>query len=191
MKAEYTEYELIVLVREQKDEDALKILLKKYSPIIGKIASTYYGVGYDYQDFFQEGRIAFVRAIETFDENANSTFYAYSMTCVRNALISIYRKLKRNTGLDQLIDDMEEINKIGVAVNSNYVKQMDKFLNEKMIIEEALVSKELLSNLEKQCLKYFLLDNDYKEVATILGVSPKKVDNALSRCKSKLRKLNY
>lgn len=190
MKAEYTEYELIVLVREQKDEDALKILLKKYSPIIGKIASTYYGVGYDYQDFFQEGRIAFVRAIETFDENANSTFYAYSMTCVRNALISIYRKLKRNTGLDQLIDNMEEINKTGVAMNTNYVKQMDKFLNEKMIIEEALVSKELLSNLEKQCLKYFLLDNDYKEVATILGVSPKKVDNALSRCKSKLRKLN-
>ena len=188
MKAEYTDYQLIILVREQNDEEALTILLNKYSPIIGKIASTYYGVGYDYQDFFQEGRIAFVRAIETFDNNVNASFYAYSMTCVRNSMVSVYRKLKRHTGLDQLVDDVEEISRS--LVNVNYVNQIDNRLNEKMIIEEALVGENLLSNLEKECLKYYLLDHDYKEIAAILGISPKKVDNALSRCKTKLRRLN-
>jgi len=185
----YHHYELIVLVH-QNDEEALNILVERYSPIIGKIASSYYGVGYDYQDFFQEGRIAFVKAVETFDERVETTFYSYSITCVRNAITSAYRKLKRSSGLDQLIDDMETIEPSKSVQYHRYAERINNTLSEKMIIEEALVDEGLLSELEKKCLKYFLLDNNYKEIATILEISPKVVDNALSRCKSKLKKLN-
>ena len=45
MKVEYNDYELVYLVREQ-NEAALDILIQKYSPLIGKIASSYYGVGF-------------------------------------------------------------------------------------------------------------------------------------------------
>ena len=51
MKVEYNDYELVYLVREQ-NEAALDILIQKYSPLIGKIASSYYGVGFDYEDVF-------------------------------------------------------------------------------------------------------------------------------------------
>ena len=47
MKVEYNDYELVYLVREQ-NEAALDILIQKYSPLIGKIASYYYGVVFDY-----------------------------------------------------------------------------------------------------------------------------------------------
>ncbi|MTL36331.1 RNA polymerase subunit sigma, partial [Turicibacter sanguinis] len=32
--------------------------------------------------------------------------------------------------------------------------------------------------------------HNYNEIAIILNLSPKKIDNALSRCKSKLKNLN-
>lgn len=53
MTVEYNDYELVYLVREQ-NEEALHIIIEKYSPLIGKIASSYYGIGYDYQDFFKK-----------------------------------------------------------------------------------------------------------------------------------------
>lgn len=54
----------------------------------------------------------------------------------------------------------------------------------------AMNSDKILSPFEKQCLKYFLLGHNYNEIAIILNLSPKKIDNALSRCKSKLKNLN-
>ena len=93
MKVEYNDYELVYLVRE-KNEEALNIIIEKYSPLIGSIASKYYGVGYDYQDYFQEGLVAFIKSIQTFDENAPYSFYSYSMTCVRNAITTTYRNMK-------------------------------------------------------------------------------------------------
>lgn len=59
-----------------------------------------------------------------------------------------------------------------------------------LLLEFAFKRKGILLNLKKLCLKYYLLDNNYIEIATILSVPPKKVDNALSRCKSKLKNLN-
>lgn len=104
MKVEYNDYELVYLVREQ-NEAALDILIQKYSPLIGKIASSYYGVGFDYEDFFQEGRMAFIKSIYTFDETSIASFYSYSMTCVRNAITTAYRKAKRSAGLDLVLPD--------------------------------------------------------------------------------------
>ena len=67
----YNDYELIYMVHEN-DEESNSILLRKYSPIIGKICSKYYKrfnqYGYDYEDFYQEGLAAFYRAIKYYDD---------------------------------------------------------------------------------------------------------------------------
>ena len=58
----YNDYELFYKVKEC-DEVSNGILLKKYLPIIKKIASDAYKgygcYGYDYDDFLQEGYIGF------------------------------------------------------------------------------------------------------------------------------------
>ena len=190
MKVEYNDYELVYLVREQ-NEAALDILIQKYSPLIGKIASSYYGVGVDYEDFFQEVRMAFIKSIDTFDETSAASFYSYSMTCVRNAITTAYRKAKRSAGLDQLTDYSEP--GLSFACETPvyyYLDRVHNTLNERLILESALKEEGILSEFEKICLKYYLLDNNYIEIAAILGIPPKKVDNALSRCKNKLKNLN-
>lgn len=186
---EFKDEELLPLIR-QNNEEALETLMKKYSPLIGRIASSYYGVTYDHQDFLQEGKMALFKAIETFDETRGASFYSYAMTCVRNAITTVYRKQKRAADLERL---MEEPNIEGVKESYEAYqtsKKIDIFLNKKMILEKVLADKTILSDFEKQCLKYYLLDNNYKEIAAILGISPKKVDNALIRCKNKLKSLN-
>ena len=189
VKVEYNDYELVYLVRE-KNEEALNIIIEKYSPLIGSIASKYYGVGYDYQDYFQEGLVAFIKSIHTFDENAPYSFYSYSMTCVRNAITSTYRSMKRSSGLDYLTDYDQHPPLIAESP-TRYSNDVHTFLNGKLILEKVLrKDDQLLSQIEKQCLRYWLEGHNYNEIAMILEMPPKKVDNALSRCKNKLRSLN-
>ena len=161
MKVEYNDYELVYLVREQ-NEAALDILIQKYSPLIGKIASSYYGVGFDYEDFFQEGRMAFIKSIYTFDETSIASFYSYSMTCVRNAITTAYRKAKRSAGLDLLTDYSDPVLPIASEAQVYYYLDRDhNTLNERLLLEFALREKGILSEFEKTCLKYYLLDNNY------------------------------
>lgn len=189
VKVEYSDYELVRLVREQ-DKVALDILIKKYSLLIRKIAYSYRGVGMDCEDFFQEGQLAFIQSIYTFDEGTDFSFYSYSMTCVRNAIITEYRRAKKNAGLDLLTDyNTSEI--CVVAESQSYYFDKGYFnLDERLFMEYAFQKEGFLSEFEKTCLKYYLLDNTYIEIAVILSVPPKKVDNALQRCKMKLKDLN-
>ena len=149
MKVEYNDYELVYLVREQ-NEAALDILIQKYSPLIGKIASSYYGVGFDYEDFFQEGRMAFIKSIYTFDETSIASFYSYSMTCVRNAITTAYRKAKRSAGLDLLTDYSDPVLPIASEAQVYYYLDRDhNTLNERLLLEFALREKGYL-NLKKR-----------------------------------------
>ena len=87
----YNDYELIYSVRE-KDDFAFDIIFEKYQPIIHKIAGDYFksysNYGYDYQDFVQEGNIAFQKALIYYDENKNSIF-SENMFAVRQKRIFI------------------------------------------------------------------------------------------------------
>ena len=47
--------------------------------------------------------------------------------------------------------------------------------------------KENLSVLENKVLDCYLEGNDYNSIAQILGKSPKSIDNALRRIRSKIR----
>ena len=49
--------------------------------------------------------------------------------------------------------------------------------------------KELLSPLENHVLYLHLMGTDYRTIAELLGKSPKSVDNALQRIKTKAQKI--
>ena len=67
----YNDYELIYRVQEN-DELSGDILFRKYLPIIRNIAREYYNrypvSGYDYDDYFQEGAIAFQKALTSYND---------------------------------------------------------------------------------------------------------------------------
>ncbi len=187
----FNEYELIYLIRGQSEE-AQSLLMKRYSPFIGKLASKYRVKGTEYEDFFQEGLVAFTKAIYSYNEFSTVSFYTYCMTCVKNAMISYYKKSYRTTMLEYDFDtnffDGYEINE---QVVCHYRNSFDNRLHEKIVLQTHLQQgSNLLSDLEKQCLKYLLNGHNYKEIATLLSISSKKVENAVTRSKIKLKKEN-
>ena len=121
----YNDYELISMVQEN-DEFSYGTLFQKYLPIIKKIASNYYhnykNYGCDYDDFLQEGYIAFQNAVKNYDEARDTLFFTFVTLCINRALQSFCRKFytdKSNCNYDNfvncddisLIDDCVDVEK--------------------------------------------------------------------------------
>lgn len=96
MDYKQNDYELIYMVREN-DEGAQDVLYEKYLPIIKNIANDFYQkygrYGYDYEDFVQEGLIAFQKAIVCYNENRNTLFYTFATLCIRRTLMTFCRNI--------------------------------------------------------------------------------------------------
>lgn len=186
----YNDYELIYLIREQSEE-ALELLIKQYNPLIGKIASCYRLKVAEYEDFFQEGLMGFVKSIYSYNEYSESTFYSYALTCVKNAIITAFRKLHRSTKFEYtMIGDLDCGSFIAEQELYSYMESFHNTINDKMMLEKVMADKKILSDFEKACLKHYLLGHNYNEISLILSMPPKKVDNAINRCKLKLKKIS-
>ena len=59
------------------------------------------------------------------------------------------------------------------------------FLNKEYFRQAESMLKEQLSDLENRVLYLHLLGTEYQTIAKLIGKSPKAVDNALQRIKSK------
>lgn len=198
MNIEYNDYELVNLAQEH-NEDAIELLSNKYYPIIKKLSIKYYTTikaGIDLSDVEQECYIAFLNAIETFQDNKNICFYTYAISCMKKHLISIVRTytsdknqyLNESLSLDKILNDTEN-------TISNYIEAKDSN-PENIIIEEdeynILYNKivKYLTPLE-ECV--VILKNEhynYNEIASILDKSVKSIDSCFQRIKFKIKRLN-
>ena len=86
---EINDYEVLSMVAD--NEDATELLFKKYKPLIVGLAKKIYNnnqnTGFDLNDLIQEGMIGFSTAINTFDENKDTTFFTYAKTCIERRTV--------------------------------------------------------------------------------------------------------
>ena len=106
------DYELIYRIRENNDEVAINDLILKYEPVIAGIARKYcvgdYYKGVDFNDFMQEGRMAVVKAMKTYEFEQSVLFYTYVSVCINRQLLTYCRKLgtlKHNVLSNSFSDD--------------------------------------------------------------------------------------
>ena len=186
--------ELIVLFKNG-DEEAFALLLVKYNPLIWKIAREYYGLGYDSQDFYQVGSMAFLNAVKSFEESKGYIFFSYALSCVRNGIVSKYRSLASKVEyafegekLELVMESKSDYVLNPIDVSGEELEGDNYYAREKWI-HDCLMNEELLTSFERSCLQAYLMGKRYDVIADSLGVSNKQVDNALSRCKKKLKDL--
>ena len=193
-----TDEELIMDFRGG-DTAIMDYLLEKYKPMVKKKAKAMYLLGGDSDDLIQEGMIGLFKAVRDYDSAQEASFGTFAKICVTRQLYSAIRasRRKKHLPLNSYISlyDNEEISEEkeseliqiqNVASTNNpedlviHKESEDSFMNE---------LEGNLSELERKVLYLHLLGTDYRTIAKLLGKSPKAVDNALQRIKTKAEEL--
>ena len=192
---ELSDLELIKQVKKG-DEAAFEHLFRRYEPLIAKIARKYYVRGYETEDFYQIGALAFYKAALSFEEKENSTFYGYVLSCVRNKIVSQCRKYLFNVTYDT---DYEDISVV-MEAHKMYTVEKSEILEEEQgtnlhtyrtELSKLFSEGDFFGPLERKCLEGFIEGLSYLEIAEKYDIDIKKVDNALMRIRAKIRKRDF
>lgn len=189
--------EEIVMEAKQGDSMAQEYLINKYKNFVKAKSKSYFLIGADKEDIYQEGMIGLYKAIRDFKPDKLSSFKAFAELCVTRQIITAIKTATRqkhiplNTyiSLNKPIYD-EESDRTLLDILSG-IKVTDP--------EELVISKEevnhieteigqILSDLEMEVLMSYLDGKSYQEIACDLDRHAKSIDNALQRVKRKLEK---
>lgn len=184
--------EELICLSKLGDNNAMTTLLNKYKHLVKNVARKYYLVGGDQEDLMQEGMIGLYDAILSYDMTKNDHFEAYAHLLIQR---NILNAIKRDSALKfSPLNDGAHLNHQGELEHdeSSFAYPMEQKTPEEILLqqerdrafEEAM--ETILSDLEKRIVRLYLTGKSYSEIAALLGIRPKSVDNALSRIKKKL-----
>ena len=179
------------------DINATECILARYKNLVRSKARMYFLVGADKEDIIQEGMIGLFKAIRDFDRDRLASFKGFAELCIKRQILTAVKTATRQKHMplntyvslsNPLIDGesegmLEEIlsDKIEADPERLFIsKENAAFINDKI--------EEVLSDLEKKVLMFYLEGKSYQEIAAILSKPQKSIDNALQRVKKKMEK---
>ena len=188
-----TDEELIEQLRAG-DKGIMDYILNKYKPLVLGKANAMYLIGGDTDDLIQEGMIGLFKAIRDFRADRESTFFHFAEICITRQLYSAVEasNRKKHVPLNTYVSFYSQTGEEGKSLAETLpTDDMDN--PEQMIIHQENFRtfweqlKGRLSKMERQVLDEYLKGLNYRQIAEKLEKSPKAIDNALSRIKSKIK----
>ncbi len=180
------------------DKSATEYLLDRYKNFVRTVVRMYFLVGADREDVVQEGMIGLFKAIRDFDVTKQTSFKGFAEMCVRRQVLTAIKNATRqkHMPLNSYIslskpaydDDNSDDTLIDTLSVNRETDPEELFIGKENIEILGVKIEENLSKLEKEVLKMYLSGISYQEIASIMGRSPKSIDNALQRVKKKLEK---
>ena len=188
--------ELVVMARSGNDR-ALEYLLCKYQNFVKAKAKSYFLIGADKEDIYQEGIIGLFKAIRDFKDDKLASFKVFAELCITRQIITAVKTATRqkhiplNTyiSLNKPIYDEESDRTLLDILSGIRVSDPEELIIDREEMEN-IESKieEVLSGLEMEVLNSYLDGKSYQEIASDLDRQAKSIDNALQRVKRKLEK---
>lgn len=172
----------LILSARNGNEYSFALLCEKYKMLINSLSKKYSNMCADEQveleDFLQESKIAFDKAISTYDINSNITFGSYAKVCIRNGLVSLLRKCRSKKSRKEEFNEEE----IGdeTALDSIAKRELRQ-----QLLQHA---EGLLSPLEKKIFMMLCAEMSIKEISKSINKSIRSVNNAIYRARRKLKK---
>lgn len=182
-----TDDEVVRRYREGSSE-AVDYLLQKYKPLVKKRAATKYLKDGEADDLIQEGMIGLYKAVRDFEpENeAGASFFTFAVLCIDRQLIHAIEATSRQKRKAQteavLLTEDEWESYMGPEESPEKI-----FLDQEGADETYDRIYEALSGMEKKVFDLQLCGYDYREIAGILGKTPKSIDNAIQRIRRKTK----
>ncbi len=177
------------------DEYAKEQLLLYYDKEIFEVASSYQNiVGYGVDDLVQEGKILLTKLIPLYDESKGS-FGGFLRAALNNKYIDMSRKkvpvtvsmtAPTTSGNDEEEQDVDLIGAIPSSDPTPFdlLSRMDEMKSFYKSLQEILTPEQYAVT----CL--YLQNYSYKEIASQLNLTTKKVDNLISASKKKIKTAN-
>ena len=103
--------EVISLIHNGQS-DATEYLLKKYAPLVKKSIRTLYLIGADTEDLSQEGMIGLFKAIQSYQDDNEASFYTFAKLCIDRQIYSAIKasNRKKHTPLNSYISFYSKMN---------------------------------------------------------------------------------
>ncbi len=176
--------ELISIVHadgiSKESRDAVTVIISRYLSLVWKKAHSFSGNYADTEDLSQEGLMALLKAVSSFDVGNGAKFSSYADVCIGNRLKSAVSK-QSLTPFAPLLD--EDNNVLDDASPENIF--VEKEFTENLYREIS----SLLSEKEWSIFRLYLENLSYSEIAGRLSITEKAVDNAVFRVRRKLKTL--
>lgn len=179
------------------DVRAQEYLLEKYRNFVRAKAKSYFLVGADRDDIFQEGMIGLHKAIRDFRVDRFSSFRAFAELCITRQIITAIKTATRQKHLPlntyvslnkPVYDENSERTLVDIIANRKKDNPEDIFESREELAEIERKMEEVLSSLEREVLISYLEGLSYSEIAEELDKHVKSIDNALQRVKKKMEK---
>lgn len=195
-----TTEEDIVLEAKNGNARAQEYIISKYENFVKAKARSYFLIGADKEDIYQEGMIGLYKAIRDFNAEKSNTFKSFAELCITRQIITAIKTATRqkhiplNTyiSLNKPVSDDESDRTLLDIISSIKITDPEELIisqEQKEYIEDEI--SKVLSELEMEVLQSYLDGKSYQEIACDLDRHAKSIDNALQRVKRKLEKCLY
>ena len=189
---DYSDEELIGRLRSGESE-IMDYLLEKYKPLVRSRCNMLYLIGGDSEDLLQEGMIGLFKAIRDYSPQKSAGFATFAQLCINRQLYKLMEATgrKKNQPLNNAVSLSNEEGQDGGTLEEylpGRVADPEQLLLEKeKFLEFYEKLQKNLSRMEERVLTLYLEGYHYMRIAEIMNKSPKSIDNALQRIRSKIR----
>lgn len=179
------------LVKKAKDGEvgAVNVLATRYKTLVSAVTHSYFLFGCDSEDLLQEGMIAVINAINSY--NGEASFKSYATTCVRNRIFSLIKSFNnlKNKPLNNYVSlsgySDGDADKTEMIITKAFGPE-ETYINREAIEEHKKSIVKTLSKYEYKILQLFLQGHSYEKIAKTINKNEKSIDNALQRIRKKL-----
>jgi RNA polymerase sporulation-specific sigma factor len=190
------DFELIKEIRSANGAVAQERLIKKYLPMVRYIVNKQHIAPVDFEDYYQEGIIGLLKAIEGYDpENHDNKFSTFAYICILRRIFSIKKRAYRKNnsfllaGFSQNTLYNEDSYRLFETIPDFNMEPFTQ-IEEKLMREKiSSVLKAYLSPIEYYVLWMIISDYHPHEIQTVLNLPLKVIDNARTRARLKLKKV--
>lgn len=199
IKDNTSDSELIMLYNE-REEDAKNILYDRYgyiiNLIINKYKSVYKKLNIDDQEIYSEATLGFSDALNNYRDDKNTSLATFITICIERKLYKLVKKyttMKHKIASDSMSLDYvyESLDRPLLEILSDDSKfdPLKNMSEEESYKELKKRIKEELSDIEYEVYTLMLSEYNYKQIASILEKEPKQIDNTIQRIRNKIKSI--
>lgn len=177
-----TDEELVEIARN--DKNAIAVLLSRYSRLVSIKSEIYAYSDTDSEDLRQEGFLALLKAIASFEIERGFKFSTFAEVCIVNRMRTLAVGGLKKSIKSKSLDDIIEADELSVDETPESI-----YLYKEFITELSSGIRSALSSTELKVFNLYIQGLSYRSIAERLDVSEKTVDNAVQRGRKKIRAL--